>query len=196
MKLLLHACCAPCSIQCVEALAEEGIQPALLWYNPNIHPYTEYRARMDSLRLFAGEKKLPLIVEDEYGLRAFIKGVSSIEENSGQASEGRCAFCYRLRLEKAARMAADSGYDAFSTTLLISPYQKHELLRQIGEELAASYHIEFLYRDFRPRFRKGRSQAREAGFYMQKYCGCIYSEEERYLSPATLGYAREKRVLK
>ena len=197
MKLLLHACCAPCSIQCVEALAEEGIQPALLWYNPNIHPYTEYRARMDSLRLFAEEKKLPLLVEDDYGLRAFIKGVSSIEagapgeapgenpvEKSGSGTEHRCAFCYRFRLEKAARMAAEGGYNAFSTTLLISPYQKHELLRQIGEELAASYHIEFLYRDFRPRFRKGRSQARESGFYMQKYCGCIYSEEERYLSPA------------
>ena len=186
MKLLLHACCAPCSIQCVEALAEEGLKPDLLWYNPNIHPYTEYRARRDSLRLFADEKKLQLLTEDEYGLRDFIRGVSSIEESSGQASDGRCAgcrcaYCYRLRLEKAARLAAESGYDAFSTTLLISPYQKHELLRQIGEELAASYGIKFLYQDFRPRFRKGRNQAREAGYYMQKYCGCIYSEEERYL---------------
>ncbi|MCL2472985.1 MAG: epoxyqueuosine reductase QueH [Treponema sp.] len=181
MKLLLHTCCAPCSVQCVEALAEEGIKPELYWYNPNIHPFTEYRSRRDSLRGFAEEKNLPLIVRDDYGLRTFIKGVFSIEENEENHYPGRCAFCYRLRLEYIANYAAENGYDAFSTTLLISPYQNHELLRQTGEELAGVYHLGFFYRDFRPRYRLGREQAREAGYYMQKYCGCIYSEEERYL---------------
>ena len=185
MKLLLHACCAPCSVQCVEALAEEEMAPDLFWYNPNIHPYTEYRSRLDSLRIFAGEKELSLIIDNTYALRPFIKGVSSVEESSADENgekKSRCAYCYRLRLEKAARLAVEKGYDAFSTTLLISPYQNHELIRQIGEELAGTYRIEFLYRDFRPRFHKGQGQAREAGYYMQKYCGCIYSEEERYLS--------------
>jgi len=185
MKILLHACCAPCSIQCVEALAEEHIKPDLFWYNPNIHPYTEYRSRLESLRVFAEDKTLPLIIDNEYGLRSFVKNATLIEQNSAGESSGRCAFCYRLRLEKAAILAVEKAYDAFSTTLLISTYQNHQLIRQIGEELAGAYHIEFLYRDFRPRFRRGREQAREAGYYMQKYCGCIYSEEERYLGKKT-----------
>jgi predicted adenine nucleotide alpha hydrolase (AANH) superfamily ATPase len=187
MKLLLHTCCAPCSIQCVEALLAEDIAPHLFWYNPNIHPYTEYRSRGNSLYALAAAKNLPLTVEDEYGLRFFIKGVSSVEENGeSPAGKKRCGFCYRLRLKKTARVAMERGFDAFSTTLLISPYQNRDLLREIGEDLAAFYGIQFLYRDFRPRFREGRNQARSAGYYMQKYCGCIFSEEERYLQEGKL----------
>ena len=185
MKLLLHTCCAPCSIQCVEALDAEGIRPELFWYNPNIHPYTEYHSRRDTLCAFAEEKKLPLVIKDEYGLRAFIREVENgAGKDAGRLYQWRprCGFCYSLRLEKAARTAAEMGCDAFSTTLLISPYQNHDLIQQIGEEMAVKYGIWFLYRDFRRRFRKGRVQAREAGYYMQKYCGCIYSEEERYLT--------------
>jgi predicted adenine nucleotide alpha hydrolase (AANH) superfamily ATPase len=163
------------------------MRPDLLWYNPNIHPYTEYRSRRDSLAQFARDKNLPLIAEDEYGLRVFIKGaeaaapeiIPAVEKNNG----GRCAFCYRLRLAKTASIAAEKSYDAFSTTLLISPYQNHELIKQVGEEWAAARGGEFLYRDFRPLFREGQRQAREASYYMQKYCGCVYSEEERYLAP-------------
>ena len=180
MKLLLHACCAPCSVQCVEALAEEGVKPDLFWYNPNIHPYTEYRARRDALKNFAEKKELPLIEEDEYGLRFFIR---EVEKGGCPAGPGghRCGFCYRLRLERAAQAAAEKACDFFSTTLLISPYQNHDLIKQTGEEMAARYGVGFFYRDFRPRFREGQNQARAAGYYMQKYCGCIYSEEERYL---------------
>ena len=186
MKLLLHTCCAPCSIQCAASLAAGGIKPDLFWFNPNIHPYTEYRSRRDALKQFALDKNLPLNIEDEYDIRAFIKGASAAEAAPETAAEedpkGRCAFCYRLRLEKTACFAAEKGYDAFSTTLLISPYQNHELIRRIGEELAASNGVDFLYRDFRPLFREGQKEAREASYYMQKYCGCIYSEEERYLA--------------
>ena len=177
MKLLLHACCAPCSIKCVETLTAEGIQPDLFWFNPNIHPYTEYRSRLDSFRAFAEEKKLIFLIEDDYGLRSFVSAV----ETKLASDADRCAFCYRLRLEKTARVAAERGCGAFSTTLLISPYQNHELIKQIGGEMASTYGIEFLYRDFRPRFREWQNKARAAGYYMQKYCGCIYSEEERYL---------------
>jgi len=88
MKLLLHACCAPCAFQCVAALSEEGIKPDLCWYNPNIHPYTEYHSRLDSLRRFAQAMKLSLVTEDEYGLRSFIKAVSSMEEKDERASFG------------------------------------------------------------------------------------------------------------
>ena len=171
MKLLLHACCAPCSIQFAQALAYDGIQVDLLWYNPNIHPYSEYCSRLDALRKFAGKKKLRLIIEE--GLTQRHEDAKGLE---------RCSYCYRVRLEKTVQAAAENGYDAFSTTLLISPYQNHELLRQIGDELTLTSGPEFLYRDFRSLFRKGQSQAREAGYYMQKYCGCFLSKEERYNS--------------
>jgi len=174
MKLLLHSCCAPCTLPCVQALAEEGIRPEIFWYNPNIHPYTEYRSRRDSLRAFAGAQELALNMEDEYGLRTF---VGAVEKNTALP---RCTYCYRLRLEKTAARAAEKGFDAFSAALLISPYQNHELIREIGEAAAARYGVSFLYRDFRPHFRRGQNHARESGYYMQKYCGCIYSEEERY----------------
>ena len=180
MKLLLHTCCAPCSIQCVEALLTEDLQPHLYWYNPNIHPYTEYSSRRYSLWSFAGENKLPLSIEDEYGLRSFIRNTFSLEESPGDKK--RCGYCYKLRLGRTARFASERGFDVFSTTLLISPYQNHGLVREIGEDMAELYGLQFLYRDFRPRFRDGQNQARKAGYYMQKYCGCIYSEEERYCS--------------
>jgi predicted adenine nucleotide alpha hydrolase (AANH) superfamily ATPase len=181
MKLLLHCCCAPCAVQCAATLRSEGIEPELFWYNPNIHPYTEYSQRRDSLSLFAANENLKLAMTDEYGLRFFL---SEVFPDTGQ----RCKKCYRIRLEKAASFAAREGFGAFTTTLLISPYQDHEELKSAGEEAAAKHGVDFLYRDFRPLFREGRAQARAAGFYMQKYCGCIFSEEERYLkkNPASL----------
>jgi predicted adenine nucleotide alpha hydrolase (AANH) superfamily ATPase len=183
MKLLLHACCAPCAAGCAAALREEGILPELYWYNPNIHLFTEYRARRDCLAGFAAGEGLPLIAEDEYGLRKFLAGLDPAGE--GGPGGGRCAFCYRLRLEKTARAAAERGFGAFSTTLLISPYQDHGLLRQTGEDLAGRYGVEFAYRDFRPWFHRGRKEAKARGYYMQKYCGCVFSEEERYLPPSS-----------
>lgn len=178
-RLLLHACCAPCSIQCVEILRGEALQPDLFWYNPNIHPTTEYSARRDTLARFAGEEGLELILEDDYGLRSFIAGLDGNFEE-------RCAWCYRTRLGKTASHAATHGYGCFSTTLLISPYQKHDLLRGIAEEEAAKHGVQFLYRDFRPGYREGQKKSRERGFYMQKYCGCIFSEEERYAKAPAL----------
>ena len=95
--------------------------------------------------------------------------------------ENRCVkYCYRVRLEQTARYAKEHGYDTFSTTLLISPYQNHNALKKIGEEMAEKYGLNFLYRDFRPGFREGQAEARELGLYMQKYCGCVFSEEIRY----------------
>ncbi|MDR3206950.1 MAG: epoxyqueuosine reductase QueH [Oscillospiraceae bacterium] len=173
MKLLLHTCCAPCLVKCAESLRGEGLEPVLYWYNPNIHPVVEYRARRDALAAYAEGAGLALETEDVYGLRAFVAAVSP-------DFDGRCAHCYRVRMEAAAAFAAGHGYDAFSTTLLISPYQKHELLRQTAEAAAARHGVDFLYRDFRPLFRSGQQAARDMGLYRQKYCGCVFSEEERY----------------
>ncbi len=174
MNTLLHICCAPCSIACVESLRQEGILPTGFWFNPNIHPVTEYRSRKQALEEYAQTAELPMIWEDMYGLRPFLAGLEG-------KFDKRCGFCYDLRLTEAARKAAEKGFASFTTTLLISPYQNHELLRQKGEEAAQQYGVSFLYRDFRPLFREGQNKARALGLYMQKYCGCIFSEEERYV---------------
>ncbi|MDO4549030.1 MAG: epoxyqueuosine reductase QueH [Clostridia bacterium] len=172
MRLLLHICCAPCSIYCIETLRREGVEPVGFWFNPNIHPFTEYRARKTALEEYSRSIDLELAEFGEYGLRDFLGGIASFEE--------RCAFCYETRLSQTAKYAAQNGFDAFSTTLLISPYQNHGLLREVGERAGRENGIDFLYRDFRPGFREGQQKARELGLYMQKYCGCVFSEEERY----------------
>ena len=92
----------------------------------------------------------------------------------------RCQYCYACRLGRTARYAAQNGFTHFSTTLLVSPYQDHEGIVQAAQRYAAQYGVEFLYRDFRPNFREGNRRARELGFYMQKYCGCVFSEQDRY----------------
>lgn len=174
MKLLMHTCCAPCSIFCIASLRKEKIEPVLYWYNPNIHPYTEYKMRKRTLQEYAKQMNIQTIFEEEYGLQEFTKNVIYDLKN-------RCQnYCYRIRLEQTVKYAKANGYDAFTTTLFVSPYQNHEAIKQIAEELAQKYHIQFLYRDFRPGFREGQQKARELGLYMQKYCGCIFSEEDRY----------------
>ena len=180
MKLLFHSCCAPCTVACVDDLSGDGIVPTLFWYNPNIHLYTEYQSRRDALVAFAETKKLPLEMVDEYGLRFFLQSIGNETETPEPEIRKRCVICYRLRLEKTAMYAAEHGFDAFGTSLLISPYQQHDTIHRIGEEAAARYGVEFFYRDFRPLFRQGQSEARTLGLYMQKYCGCIFSEAERY----------------
>ena len=174
MKLLMHTCCAPCSVYCIERLRSEDIEPTCFWYNPNIHPYIEYKMRRDCLKEYTKKVGVELILHEEYGLDDFCKNVSSDIQN-------RCVnYCYPKRLGETVRFAVENGYDAFTTTLLVSPYQKHEELKKVCEKLAKESGLEFVYRDFRVGFRDGHAKAREAGLYMQKYCGCIFSEEERY----------------
>ena len=173
MKTLLHMCCAPCSVACIKSLRKEDIDVTGFWYNPNIHPYTEYRSRKTAAMEYAKEIGLPLVMTDEYGLRTFVAQVSPDFEN-------RCGYCYKVRMDAAAKYAAENGFDSFTTTLLISPYQKHEEICSAALAAAKEHGVEFLYRDFRPLFREGQNEARERGLYMQKYCGCIFSEEDRY----------------
>ena len=174
MKLLLHTCCAPCSVYCIESLRNEGIEPTVYWFNPNIHPYMEYKSRRDCLKEYAKNINVEAIFEKNYGLKDFCKNVVEDLEN-------RCInYCYPVRLEKTAKYAKENGYTHFTTTLLVSPYQNHELLIKVAEDMAKKYGVQFLYRDFRPGFREGQAKARELGMYMQKYCGCVFSEEDRY----------------
>ncbi len=173
MKLLVHTCCAPCILSVVPFLIDEGIKPDLFWFNPNIHPFTEYKSRRDCLMDYANEMGLNVRVKENYGLREFVRAVADDIDN-------RCKYCYYVRMCETAKFAAQNGYDAFTTTLLCSIYQDHDGIKTLGEKLAAEYGVKFLYRDFRVNFRNGNNLAREKGFYMQKYCGCIFSEEDRY----------------
>ena len=174
MKTLLHICCAPCANQCIDVLRSEGTELTGFWYNPNIHPFTEYRARRNCVREYAASVALPLLERDEYALRPFVRAVA---DNIA----GRCVKCYEFRLFAAAQAAKDGGFDSFTSSLFISPYQNHELMRAVAERAAEEVGVPFLYRDFRPYFRAGQERARELGLYIQKYCGCVFSEEERYL---------------
>ena len=174
MKLLMHACCAPCSVYCIDELRKENIEPTIYWYNPNIHPYKEYEARRDCLIEYTKSINVECIVEDEYGLDEFCKNVAN-NLNS------RCIdYCYPVRLRKTFEYAKEHGYDAVTTTLLYSIYQKHEFIKKLCEDLSKEFGIEFLYRDFRYGFWIGHEKAKEAGLYMQKYCGCVFSEKDRY----------------
>ena len=174
MKLLMHTCCAPCSVYCIDTLKKEGIEPTIYWYNPNIHPYMEYKARRDTLKEYAKSLNLDAIFDEDYGLDEFCKNVIGDISN-------RCTnYCYPVRLRKTFEYAKENGYDAVTTTLLYSIYQNHDFIKEYMEKLSEEYNVKFLYRDFRVGFREGQAKAREIGLYMQKYCGCIFSEEMRY----------------
>ena len=180
MKLLIHVCCAPCltgSKLAIDSWAKnqniDNIDLTCYWYNPNIHPYTEYKSRFRALEQYVCENNIKLIVRDEYGLIEFTKNVIGDLQN-------RCGYCYSSRINPTAKYAAENNFDAFTASLLVSPYQKHEFLREICERYALEYNTRFFYCDFRDNFREGQKLSRERGIYMQKYCGCIFSEQERY----------------
>ena len=185
MKTLMHICCAPCANQPIQVLRQAGIELSGFWFNPNIHPYTEYQARKHTLEDYAREIGLKLIVGGTYDLRTFVANVAG-------NIDGRCAYCYRVRMEETARYAAQNGYDSFTTSLLISPYQNHEAICATARAMGEKYGVEFLYRDFRPLFQAGQEFARAHGFYMQKYCGCIFSEEDRYMGAKRRKAARRQ----
>jgi len=154
-------------------LRGEGHEVWGYFYNPNIHPYTEYRRRLDTLRDYAAAVNWPLVGEEDYALEEFLRATVYREKD-------RCRFCYGLRLEAAARVARHGRFEGFTTTLLCSPYQKHELVRETGLAAGAAAGVPFVYIDFRPGYREGYGRARELGLYRQAYCGCIYSEKDRY----------------
>ena len=184
MKLLMHTCCAPCSVYCIDELRSRGIEPTLYWYNPNIHPYTEYMARRDCVKEYAQKINVKAVFEDEYGLDEFCKNVSG-------NINARCVnYCYLVRLRKTFEYAKANGYDTVTTTLLYSIYQKHDFIKKLMEDLSKKFEIDFLYIDFRKGFWQGHEKAIEQGLYMQKYCGCIFSEEQMILT-----HTNEKPVL-
>jgi len=173
MNLLLHACCAPCTVYPITILRDKGFSVTGYFHNPNIHPFKEFRRRLVTLEDYARKIKLPLLVDKKYGLTEFIRKVAFNEAE-------RCTFCYLMRLEKTVSLAVENDFDAFSTTLLYSKYQRHDLLISYCKKLSSKYGVDFVYEDFREGWQFGIDQSKELEMYRQPYCGCIYSEQERY----------------
>ncbi len=172
-KVLMHICCAPCSIYTLKRLREEGTDVFGYFFNPNIHPYTEFKKRLVTLQDYVRISLLPLEIDTAYDLEAFLRGALD-------HGKDRCLFCYRIRLEKTFEKGVKDGADAVTTTLLYSKYQRHDDIIMIGEELSATYGIPFLYRDFREGWKEGVKESKALNMYRQPYCGCIFSEKERY----------------
>jgi predicted adenine nucleotide alpha hydrolase (AANH) superfamily ATPase len=154
-------------------MQNQGHDVSAYWYNPNVHPFMEHKRRLEAMQQLSELTDLPLIVYGEYKMIAHILAVAGHEAD-------RCPICYRMRLEQTAKAAKTSGFDAFTTTLLVSPYQDHEKLVEIASDIAKNAGVDFYYEDFRPGFREGHRISKEMGLYHQPYCGCVYSEWERY----------------
>jgi epoxyqueuosine reductase len=173
MKLLLHICCAPCCIYPVRVLRQENHHIMGFFYNSNIHPYKEYLRRQEALSQYSRRIDLKVIFSETYDMEGFLRTVAFREAE-------RCRFCYYDRLRATARMAKTSGFETFSSTLLYSKYQKHNLIQSIGKTVEKEIGIPFFYEDFRTGWEEGVDESRKMEMYRQPYCGCIYSEKERY----------------
>lgn len=185
MKVLLHTCCGPCSIYPLRVLRSKGHEVTGFFYNHNIHPYQEYLRRLEAIRQMAAHEQLPMIFHDDYDLEGFLANVAAEPAT-------RCSYCYASRLQSTAIMAAENGFDAFTASLLYSRYQRHDEIRLLGEQIAREYGIRFLYEDFRTGWQEGIKLSKETGLYRQQYCGCIYSEKERYHPRQEAGTPRVK----
>lgn len=182
MKLLLHICCGPCALYPVKELLSKKFDKITgFFYNPNIHPPSEYKRRKDALmsvetaQCAASTKNTGFeIIYPEYKMEEYFRKTLSKED-----SPERCPLCWELRLSKTADFAKANGFGAFTTTLLVSPYQDHEKVKEIGEKIAGEKDVQFYYQDFRPGFKDGQEQAKKEDLYRQKYCGCVFSELER-----------------
>lgn len=176
-SLLLHHCCGPCSPSVIAKFAEK-FDIISFWFNPNIQPAEENHLRKTAMLEMAAKKGFSVNFRTEYPESLWL-------ENARSAGPDRCRFCYYLRMKEAAKAARECNAEGFSTTLLSSPYQKHELIRETAMKVAEEENIKFVYVDFRPFFYEGKKQAKEMGLYMQKYCGCLFSKDEAEMQRAS-----------
>lgn len=179
--LFLHSCCAPCSSYVLEYLSQY-FAITVFYYNPNISPREEYEERAEEVKRLIRE--LPAVhpirfLEGVYRPEQFYQAVKGHEED--REGGERCAICFRLRLEEAARLAAEGGYDWFTTTLTISPLKNAAVLNVIGEEMAEKYGVSFLNSDFKKRngYKRSVELSSQYGLYRQDYCGCVFSKRDR-----------------
>ena len=185
MKILMHMCCGPCSCYPTKKLREIGFEPVGYFFNPNIHPYQEWRRRLRTAREFTEKVNIKFFAENHYGLREFLSKVSSTIniEDSARNADGfhqRCKICYAWRLNEAAKFAAENDFKIFTSTLFYSIHQNHELMKKIAEAAAQRFGVNFYYEDFRAGWQEGIDISLALELYRQNYCGCIFSEEERF----------------
>ncbi|OUN48340.1 hypothetical protein B5G20_02030 [Collinsella sp. An7] len=181
-RLLLHACCAPCSLEPVRLLEEEGFEPTICWTNPNIQPADEHDRRLEELRRWCAATGTPLI-EAEEDTSCWERSVAPI---GARQRERRCRACYALRLAEACRVAECEGFGAIATTLAVSPYQLFDTCNDVLERLARAHGLTPVIRDFRPWYPEATRRSRELGMYRQNYCGCRFSAAEAALDRARL----------
>jgi predicted adenine nucleotide alpha hydrolase (AANH) superfamily ATPase len=173
-KILLHICCAPCALGVVPHIKKSFSKVACLFYNPNIHPYLEFRKRLKAVQVLAERlKDTEFHFVEEYGLFKFLPAVI-------RNLERRCEVCYKIRLGYTAKFAKKNGFDSFSTTLLISEHQDIELIRRVGRRFERLFGVRFIGEDYRPLHDAALKEAKRMSLYRQQYCGCIFSEYDRY----------------
>lgn len=180
-KLLLHSCCAPCSSYVIEYLSN-FFEITIYYYNPNIHPNSEYNRRLNELKKFLSIYKCEnniTLVEEKYNPKEYFDSIKGLE-NLGEKSK-RCYNCYEFRMDMAAKYAKENCFDYFTTTLSISPYKNAEWINVIGEKLQQKYEIDYLFADFKKKngYKRSLELSKIYNLYRQDYCGCIYSKEER-----------------
>ncbi len=173
MKILIHICCGPCAIYPVKTLRENDFEVMGFFYKHNIHPYTECLKRQQALEKYAEQIDLKVIYQDGYDLEGFLQKMV-FRENK------RCNVCYHDRLLSSALIAKKGKFDFYTTTLLYSKFQNHTLIKSIGESIGKIVGIPFYYEDFRIGWKEGIETSKQLKMYRQQYCGCIYSEKERY----------------
>jgi predicted adenine nucleotide alpha hydrolase (AANH) superfamily ATPase len=173
VKLLLHICCAPCAVYPVDLLRREGHSLMGFFYRYNIHPYTECCKRQETLEGYADSIDLRVIYQQGYDLEGFLRNVAYRESN-------RCLYCYHDRLQTTALLAKRGKFEGFSSTLLYSKFQQHETIKSMGEAIGRTVGVPFVYQDFRKGWKEGIEASKRLKLYRQQYCGCIYSEKERY----------------
>jgi epoxyqueuosine reductase len=173
MSLFLHVCCAPCLLYPARILTQQQISFTCYFFNPNIHPYREFKARLNTFISLAEARKYSYLIDGDYGLKSFLRSVVFQEDR-------RCLICYRTRLERTFQRAFSLNYPSVSTTLLYSTYQNHHQIRQQAENLSSTHNIHFMYHDFRHGWQDGIKESITLNLYRQAYCGCVYSEQERY----------------
>jgi len=171
--ILLHICCAPCATAVVEKLREDDFEVRGYFYNPSIHPWKEFQRRLNALETWASDSDLTVDCFREYPLEDNVKMLL--------AAENRCLACFSDRMNETAAETARMGLKSFTTTLTVSPYQNRELIRKAAMAAADEYGVEYLHFDFRDRYLRSIELSREAGIYRQPYCGCVFSERDRYL---------------
>lgn len=173
-RLLLHACCAPCSSSVVERLADD-YAITIYFYNPNIHPRAEYVKRRDELQRWCSQIAGITCITPDYVPEKWMEQVRGLEREPERGR--RCNRCFRLRLQHAAMYARAHNYDLFTTVLSISPHKRHERINRLGRVISRCYAVEFYAANFKKKngYKRSVEISRELGFYRQNYCGCVFS---------------------